>query len=214
MSVTLYDNALLKKLQGWTRDTAITLTGVDESTRLFSSIIDQKNDKPIQLPLIALSRPGGYTLLRRYKHPRTHNGLRFIQTKDKGVQLNIIPIEIKYQLDIYARYLEEADEYARNIVFNIVNYPKLNVEIPYENLGLTHDANIRITSDIEDNSDIPERLINDQFKRLTVQFNIDDAYLFDVRIKDNLSITAADLQVYNNIGDKVPVEESRIYSIK
>ena len=88
------------------------------------------------------------------------------------------------------------------------------MEIPYENIGLTHDANIRITSDIEDNSDIPERLINDQFKRLTVQFNIDDAYLFDVRIKDNLSITAADLQVYNNVGDKVPVEESRIYSIK
>ena len=85
MSVTLYDNALLKKLQGWTRDTAITLTGVDESTRLFSSIMDQQNDKPIQLPLIALSRPAGYTLLRRYKHPRTHNGLRFIQTKDKGV---------------------------------------------------------------------------------------------------------------------------------
>ena len=197
MSVTLYDNALLKKLQGWTRDTAITLTGVDESTRLFSSIIDQKNDKPIQLPLIALSRPGGYTLLRRYKHPRTHNGLRFIQTKDKGVQLNIIPIEIKYQLDIYARYLEEADEYARNIVFNIVNYPKLTIEIPYEGSKLVHDANIRLQSEVEDNSDIPERLVSGQFVRLTMGLNIDDAYLFDVRLKDNISIVEVCTQAEN-----------------
>ena len=35
MSVKLYDEALLKKLQGWTRDTAVNITGVDESTKLF-----------------------------------------------------------------------------------------------------------------------------------------------------------------------------------
>lgn len=188
MSVKLYDEALLKKLQGWTRDTAVNITGVDESTKLFSSILDQQNDTPIKLPLIALSRPGGYTLLRKYKHPRTYNGLTLIQTPTKGVKLNIVPIEIKYQLDIYARYLDEADEYARNIVFNIINYPKFQIEIPYEATGLVHDANIRLTSDIENNSDIPERLISGQFVRLTCEFNIDDAYLFDVRIKDNLTM--------------------------
>ena len=48
MSIELYDAALLKKLQGWTRDTHISITGVDESTRLFSSIIDQQNDKKCQ----------------------------------------------------------------------------------------------------------------------------------------------------------------------
>ena len=53
---------------------------------------------------------------------------------------------------------------------------------------LSHDANIRVTSDVEDNSDIPERLIPGQFTRLTLGISIDDAYLFDVRIKDNLSI--------------------------
>ncbi|MBO5711334.1 MAG: hypothetical protein J6R47_00710, partial [Acholeplasmatales bacterium] len=106
---------------------------------------------------------------------------------------NAIPIGIAYQLDIYTRYLEEADEYARNFIFNIINYPKLTIELPYESQGIKHDANIRITSDIDDNSDIPERLIPGQFTRLTLGINIDDAYLFDVRVKDNLSIKEVSL---------------------
>lgn len=195
MAVRFYDEALLEKFKRWTQDTEVTLLGVNDTKRRFEVIADKTNDAPLKLPIIALSRNGGYTILERYKKPLSYDANRFVQTPDKGVRLNGIPISIQYQIDIYTRYLEEADEYARNIVFNIINYPKLNIEIPYEDIGLTHDANIRLNSDVEDNSDIPERLIPDQFTRLTIGIDIDDAYLFDVRIKDNLSITEGRLDV-------------------
>ncbi len=195
MAVRFYDDALLAKLKKWTADTQVQLTGVNETRRLFEVVADKINDKPIQLPLIALSRSGGYTIQEKYKQPRSFSGSKMIVTTDTGVRLNAIPIGVSYQLDIYCRYLAEADEYARNIVFNIINYPKLSIEIPYEDTGLKHDANIRLTTDVEDNSDIPERLIPGQFTRFTIGIDIDDAYLFDVRIKDNISISSTDTAI-------------------
>ena len=195
MAVRFYDEALLKKFQKWTADTQVQLTSINETRRLFEVVADKTNDKPIQLPLIALSRNGGYTIQEKYKQPRSYNGSALVVTTDSGAKLNAIPIGISYQIDIYARHLAEADEYARNIVFNIINYPKLNIEIPYEDSGLTHDANIRLVTDVEDNSDIPERLISGQFTRFTIGIDIDDAYLFDVRVKDNLSIVEGQLHI-------------------
>lgn len=188
MGVTFYDDALLKKLNLWTAGTNTFVTGVNETKRLFETLADQKNDSAIKLPLLALSRPGGYTILNKNKRVITHDGATMIASGSATAKLNVIPIGINYQLDIYTRYLQEADEYARNLVFNIINYPKLNIEIPYEDQKLTHDANIRLASDVDDNSDIPERLIPGQFTRLTLSLNIDDAYLFDLRIRDNLRI--------------------------
>lgn len=198
MAVRFYDEALLQKFQKWTRDTHVLLTGVNESRRLFEVVADTKNDKPIELPLISLSRPGGYTIHEKYKQPKSYMGSTMIVTTETGAKLNAIPIGISYQIDIYARHLAEADEYARNLVFNIINYPKLQIEIPYEDSGLFHDANIRLTSDVEDNSDIPERLIPGQFTRLTIGIDIDDAYLFDVRVRDNLSIVESQLHVHTD----------------
>lgn len=193
MSIKLYDDALLKKLQNWTLDTAVTLTGVNESTQLFMTIADTTNDKPIKLPLIALSRPGGFIIEDKYKQPKSYEGVTIGKTRERSAKLNAIKISIPYQLDVYARYQEEADEYIRNIVFNIINYPNVTVEIPYHDLGLKHDSNIRLASDVEDNSDVPERLITSQFKRYTIGLVIDDAYLFDVRVKDNLRLVEGHL---------------------
>ncbi len=198
MAVRFYDDALLAKLRRWTPENQVQLTGVNETKRLFEIIADKTNDSTIKLPLIALSRNGGYTIQSKYKQPKSYNGSLIQATMDNGARLNAIPIGISYQIDIYARHLAEADEYARNIVFNIINYPKLNIEIPYENIGITHDANIRLTTDVEDNSDIPERLIPGQFTRFTIGIDIDDAYLFDVRIKDNMSIVGGDLHIVSS----------------
>ena len=102
--------------------------------------------------------------------------------------MNAIPVSIQYQLDVYTRYFEEADEYMRNIVFNIINFPKLTIRIPYQDEQREHDANVRLLSEVEDNSDIPERLIPGQFTRLSLSLYIDDAYLWDVRTRNNLAI--------------------------
>ena len=198
MSIKLYDDALLLKFRNWTQDTQLVVTGVDESTRLFTTVADKNNDKPIQLPLIALSRPGGFVIEDKYKQPKSYNGLNVSHSDTRGAKLNAIRISIPYQLDVYTRYQQEADEYIRNIVFNIINYPLVKIEIPYYDLGIFHDSNIRISSDVDDNSDVPERLITGQFKRYTLGLVIDDAYLFDVRVKDNLRIVEGQLHTMND----------------
>lgn len=198
MSIKLYDDALLTKLRKWTKDTSVIVTGVDESTRLFSAIADSTNDKPIQLPLISLSRPGGFTIEEKYKQPKSYNGAKVAYTEARSAKLNAIKISIPYRIDVYARYQAEADEYIRNIVFNIINYPVVTIDIPYHDLGISHNSNIRIFSDVEDNSDVPEQLISGQFKRYSLDLIIDDAYLFDVKVKDNLRIVEGQLHTMND----------------
>ena len=81
-------------------------------------------------------------------------------------------------------------------MFNIVNYPKLTVLIPYYGQKLRHDSNIRLMSTIQDNSDIPQRRFRDQFVRYTVKFTVDDAYLFSTPIKTNKTFESADVEVH------------------
>lgn len=190
MATKLYDDALLEKLRNWTQNTSITVVGPDETRRLFEVIADKNNDKPISLPLIALSRSRGYEVLDYGlgKQPMSFDGLTLNANYDQASQLNSIPIRLSYQLDVYTRYYEEADEYIRNLVFNIINFPKLIVNIPYNNENYKHSANIILNAEIEDNSDIPEQLVSGQFTRMTLRFDVDDARLWDVRYRDVYSI--------------------------
>ena len=188
MSTKLYDDQLVAKLKNWSQKTKIQIFGPDETRRLFEVIADETEDKPIQLPIICLRRPGGYEILNMNKKPLTYDGLTKDATVDKSLQLNAIPINIPYQLDVYTRYFEEADSYMRDIVFNIINHPTFEISIPYNNANIVHNANIRIASNVEDNSGIPERLIPGQFTRLTVNISLDDAYLWDARVRNNYFI--------------------------
>ena len=194
MSVKLYDDAVLAKFTKWTLDTDVLLLGVNETSKLFTTVADRSNDKPLTLPLITISRPGGFSIEEKYKQPKSYNGLLVSANIDRSARINAVKISIPYQINVYARYQEEVDEYIRNIVFNIINYPLIHVEIPYHDLGLSHDANIRLSSDVEDNSDIPERLVSGQFKRYTIDIVVDDAYLFDVRVRDNVNIVSVSLK--------------------
>ena len=204
MSVGLYDEALLKKFQAWTKDTAVSILSPNDTRKLFSVIADTTDDSPIKLPLIALKRPGGFSILTKGKKPLSFDGATLDANHDKASQLNAIPISIPYQIDIYTRYLNQADEYVRNLVFNIINYPKLEIVIPYNNSNYVHDCNIRLTGEVEDNSDIPERLVSGQFTRMTMRIDIDDAYLFDVRYRDVYSI-----EVSSELREKTIEDDSK-----
>ena len=194
MAISLYDTAVLNKIKNWVKDPNMTITSPNETNRLFSYVADTNNDKPIELPLIALRRETEVQLLNSNKVPLTHNGqiyqadASFVDDSDyknKSILLNAIPIKLSYQIDIYTRYQEEADEYLRNFVFNIVNYPKLQVTIPYNDINVDHNSNMRLVPTLTDNSDIPERLFPGQFSRWTIKFFIDDAYLWSIPVKDN-----------------------------
>ena len=188
MSIGLYDDAFVKKLQSWTKNSKLQVVGPNDTKRLFEITADTTNDSPITLPMISLKRPGGFTILHTIKHPLSFDGATLDATYEQAKQMNMIPISIPYQIDVYTRYLNEADEYIRHLVFNIINYPKLDIVIPYNNENYIHHSNIRLAGEVDDNSDIPERLISGQFVRMSMRIDIDDAYLFDVRYRDVYSI--------------------------
>ena len=197
MAVRFYDEALKNKIQDWIKDPNIKVLSPNDTTRLFQIKADETNDKPITLPLISLSRDSSVRIRNANKRVMSFDGVRVRaidnETKEeinpgRAYKLNAIPVAITYQLDIYTRYYEEADEYARNFLFNLINYPKLTIEIPYNNVSLTHDSNINLDSNIEDNSEVPLKLFPDQFYRWTFTLTIEDAYIFSVPLKENILI--------------------------
>lgn len=198
MSVYLYDEALLSKVKYWTEKTSLHVYGVDEIRDLLQVIADENKDQPIKLPLLTITRPKGYRIINSNKKPTTYNGIRVIQGEDTASMLANIPIDIQYQFDVYTRFQKEADMYMRNLVFNIINYPTLSITIPYRNINFDHNANIRITSDVMDTSNNSIRMFNGQFTRLSVTVNIDDAYLWDLRIANNLSIEDSNVLFVRN----------------
>lgn len=198
MSVYLYDEALVSKIKYWTEKTQIHVYGVDEIRDLFQVIADENKDKPITLPILTITRPKGYTIINSNKQPTTYNGIRVIQGQETASMLAKIPINIQYQFDIYTRFQKEADMYMRNLVFNIINYPTLSINIPYRDINFKHNANIRISSDVMDTSNNSVRSFNGQFTRLSVTVNIDDAYLWDLRVANNLSIEDANVLFVRN----------------
>ena len=188
MAFYYYDQALLEKIQSWVGDNKIKITGPEETRRLFQYRADVNNDEPIQLPLITLRRNREVSILSTNKKPLVFDGLTLNATKEKSDQLNGIPIYLSYQIDIYTRYERECDEYVRNFIFNIIKFPKIQIQIPYNDSNIKHDSNIRLEGSVTNNSDISERLVAGQFTRFTIPIYIDDAYLFDYRFRPNYDI--------------------------
>lgn len=188
MSTRFYDEALVKKFTYWTKNTNMKIYSPSETRRLFEVIADQSDDKPIKLPIICIRRNGGFQITNTNKQPLSYNAATVGKTDDKVMNLNAIPIELRYQIDIYTRYFSEADEFARNFVFNIINFPTLSVLLPYLDEDIMHNSTIQLASDVEDNSDIPERFVQGNFTRLTLNLIVPDAYLWDLRVRDTSSI--------------------------
>lgn len=188
MAVYLYDEALVNKIKMWTQNTDIHVYGPNETSRLFATIADENNDNPIKLPLISISRPEGFTVTNTNKQPLSFDGLMTEASYEKSIMLNAIPISLSYQIDIYTRYQKEADEFVRNLIFNIINFPVVTVKIPYNSADIEHDSQIILDGSITDNSDVPERIVPGQFTRYTLNISLPDAYLWDVRVRDNVHV--------------------------
>lgn len=198
MSVRLYDEAIVKKIKGWVKDPNLMVLSPDETSRLFQINNDINKDKPLTLPLIAISRSREIELEYPRKKPMTYDGIMLDATQDKSLEIEAIPMTLSYQIDIFTRKVEQCDEYVRNFLFNLVDYPTITVVLPYYNIDYHHKSNIRLLSTIEDNSDTPERLVPDQFVRWTIRFVVDDAYFFSLPYKDNVHIVGFDYEIKDN----------------
>ena len=121
--------------------------------------------------------------------------------------LNVIPIRIQYNLDIYTKTLEENDEYVRQYLFKLINNPVIKIQIPYNDSYIEHIANIRVLSTVSDTSAISERIFSGQFTRYTIQLEIQDAFLFSIPYKKNW-------KMYVDETDLLPDEEKNCFSLE
>ena len=192
MAIRFYDAAVCNKIKNWVKDPNLKVLSPSDSSRLFQLKADENLDKPLTLPLIAISRDENMEIISTAKKALTYDGGHIKASPETSELLNGIPIKLTYQLDIYCRYFAEADEYMRNFIFNLINYPNVSIEIPYNDAKVIHNSTIQLHNQVADNSNIPERLIRDQFTRMTIKFTIDDAYLFSVPFMDNWKIEYTD----------------------
>ena len=198
MSVRLYDEAMHNLVTNWLGgDNKTRVLRPSETADLFRINADINADKPLTLPLIAISRNTDVEILQTKKTLLSFDGkvIKVSKDSDKSVQLNAIPVQIGYQIDIYTKDVDEAWDYAREFAYGIINNPVIKITIPYNGVNITHQANMRIQSTISDNSDIPERLFRDQFTRLTIQLDLLDAYLFSAPVRTNAKIISGELDI-------------------
>lgn len=208
MSAYLYDTALVQKLNRWTEKTNVHIYGPEQTRQLFQLLADTNKDKPVELPIITIVRPNGYQIVNPSKRPLSYDGTIVATNadgKNYALQLNAIPIQLEYQLNVYARKYQEADAYMRELIFNFINYPKLQITIPYHGSDIIHNCSIEIATNVEDTSGIPERMVSGQFTRLTMSFTVLDAYLWDTRLRSFISMDG-ELFIQSDVDDIVEEE--------
>ncbi len=203
MAISYYDDVITAKLKRWMPDTnKVRVLGPDESTRFFETLADDKSDKPLQLPLITLTRNKDLEILSTIKQLKSFSGNilaspneRNLRVPERSAIFNVIPVQTTYQLNIYTKTKYEGEEYVRNFLFKLINNPQINVNIPYNNIDLTHTAHLRILGTISDTSDIAQHIFPGQFYRWTIQMELQDAFLFNIPYKINYSLDAVDLDL-------------------
>lgn len=200
MAINYYDEAITQKIRGWLADSSkLRVLSPDESKRLIELRAEDSGDKPLELPMIALSRNKDIELESAIKQNKSFDGL-IIQNDTKTastVHLNVIPIKTTYQLDIYTKKRIEADEYVRQYLFKLINNPQIIIEIPYNNYIVRHTANLRVLNTISDTSDISTHIFPGQFYKWTIQLELHDGFLFSIPQKQGwrlccIEVTAAD----------------------
>lgn len=193
MSFTLYDKAMTEKIKKWVLDPQMVVLSPDETRETFQWKADINRDRPLQLPLITLNRDREATLIDVGKKALSYQGKVFNSLKGMSDHLNAVRVNLSYTLNIYTRTLEQADEYVRQFVFNIINYSDILIKIPYNDSQLAYRSFITLGDTVADNSDIPERLLPGQFSRMTLSLLLNDAYLFSYNRRMIPHITGIDI---------------------
>jgi hypothetical protein len=217
LAISYYDEAVTQKIKNWLADSSkLRVLSPDESNRLIQLTAEDSNDKPLKLPLIAISRNKDIELESAIKQNRSFDGL--IIDKDcknaTTVHLNVIPIKTTYQLDIYTKKRIEADEYVRQYLFKLINNPQIIIEIPYNNYVVRHTANLRVLNTISDTSDIPTHVFAGQFYKWTIQLELQDGFLFSIPQKQGWRFAGIEVAAADKIVDPTSEEILFEYELK
>jgi hypothetical protein len=228
MAISYYDEAITQKIKNWLADSSkLRVLSPDESSRLIQLAADDSKDKPLKLPLIAISRNKDIELESAIKQNKSFDGfiipdengdlMRISENTATTVHMNVIPIKTTYQLDIYTKKRIEADEYVRQYLFKLINNPQIIIDIPYphkDNCVLRHTANIRVLNTISDTSDIPTHIFAGQFYKWTIQLELQDGFLFSIPQKGGWKIASVEVTAADRIIDPPDEEILFEYELK
>ena len=204
MAISYYDDAVTAKIKGWLADNSnLRVLNPDETKRVVELHAEDSGDKPLQLPLLAISRNKELEITNTIKQNKSFDGLIIQQDAANAatVHMNVIPVKTLYQLDIYTKKQLEADEYVRQFLFKLINNPQIIVEIPYNNYVIKHTANLRVLNSVSDTSDIPSHLFPGQFYRWTIQLELQDGFLFSIPYKKNWRFVGVEFALCDRIED-------------
>jgi hypothetical protein len=212
MAISYYDEAVTAKIKKWLADSSqLRVLGPDETNRLIQLNAEDRKDKPLKLPLLAISRNKDLEIESAIKQNRSFDGLVIDNNKETGetVHMNVIPVKTTYQLDIYTKTRIEGDEYVRQYLFKLINNPQIIIDIPYNGLFIRHTANLRVLNTISDTSDIPNHLFPGQFYRWTIQLELHDGFLFSLPRKAGWRLIGIEVTAVDKIID--PTEEEILF---
>lgn len=212
MAINYYDEAITQKIKGWLADSSkLRVLNPDETNRLIQLKAEDSEDKPLTLPLLAISRNRDIEIESAIKQNKSFDGwvLEKDKTTDTVVHMNVIPIKTSYQIDIYTKTRIEVDEYVRQYLFKLINNPQIIVEIPYNNHVVRHTANLRVLSPVSDTSDISTHLFPGQFYKWTIQLELHDGFLFSIPQKGGWRISSVEVTTADKIED--PTEEELLF---
>lgn len=204
MAISYYDDAVTAKIKGWLADnSSLRVLNPDETKRVIELSAEDSGDKPLQLPLLTISRNKELEITNAIKQSKSFDGLIIQEDTVNAatVHMNVIPVKTLYQLDIYTKKQLEADEYVRQFLFKLINNPQIIVEIPYNNYVVKHTANLRVLNSVSDTSDIPNHLFPGQFYRWTIQLELQDGFLFSIPYKKNWRFIGFELALCDRIED-------------
>lgn len=175
MSVYLYDTAIIENLRKLTEDTRIHIA---PSENVFTTVGKLEGTEDfVEMPLISITRTGWS--IKPPQHSQKFEGAtyQYDVKKDYVQNIQMIPIQINYLMDIWTKTREENDLILRELIFYFNDHPTMQITVPYD-ANYVHNFNIFFNSDVEDNSDIVEHKNRGEYFRQTLSFYTDDAYLW------------------------------------
>ena len=193
--VYLYDTAIIEDMRSILDDERIYICPSD---RVFS-VIARLNEDDVKMPMISVARTG-ISLLDSQHTMRFTGGISNISENEESIsRIQVIPIQINYQFDVWTKHREENDNIIRELIFYYMTHPTLEVKVPY-GTNLKHTFNIFYDKTIEDNSDISDQVNHGEYFRQTLSVYTPDAYLWKSTTEKPYIFGGADLYVKD--GDK------------
>lgn len=174
------DIAFTNKVKSWFPNTIYSPTDIVYNVA-YGHL--ESSELSLAFPLISIYRPSGFQVATHLNFLASKQG-HMLKTEDKFNGIRFIPINLIYQLDFYAKSIEELNTLVENVLFAFQLDPMLCV---YEELIKGEEKyktvyEIDIVGNVVENSEFQQ---GDRIFHYATTFEIKNALLYNV--KTNIS---------------------------